>query len=190
MATEIEAKMKVEEFDTVRQRLVERGAERIGAVIETNTFFDTPDRLLLSADKGLRLRRAHDLASGREHFVLTVKGPQQQSQLKNREEAEVGVESGDDATRFLAALGFTPTLSFEKKRESWKLGGCKVELDEVPLLGRFIEIEGPDEGIVMRVREQLGLSDRPPIKTGYIAMLSRLLHDHGNNRRSITFERP
>ena len=188
MPSEIEAKMKVDEFDSVRKRLSEMGARRVKAVLETNTFFDTPDRSLLSEDKGLRLRRARDLADGTQTFVLTVKGPQQNGELKNREESEVGVQDGDDAIRLLAALGFNSTLSFEKRRESWTLGDCKIELDELPLLGRFVEIEGPDEPTIMRVRQQLGLSDRPLIQTGYISMLSRLLHDRGDARQSITFD--
>ena len=188
MPSEIEAKMKVDEFDTVRNRLSESGARRVKEVLETNTFFDTPERSLLSQDKGLRLRRARDAADGKQSFVVTVKGPQQKGELKNREESEVGVDDGDDAIRLLAALGFSPTLSFEKKRESWKLADCKIELDELPLLGRFVEIEGPDEATVMQVRQQLGLSDSPLIQTGYITMLSRLLHDRQDDRKSITFQ--
>jgi len=187
MPIEIEAKMKVERFDEVRRRLGESGARRVGEVLETNRFFDTPDRKLLAADKGLRLRTARDVEGGRERHIITVKGPQRQGELKSREETEVDVADAQDARRVLQALGYEPTLSFEKRRESWELGRCKIELDELPLLGRFVEIEGPDEPTVMRLREKLGLADRPLIKTPYIKMLADYLKERSDSRREITF---
>jgi adenylate cyclase class 2 len=187
MATEIEAKMKFDDFDALRERLSEAGAKRIESVLEINTFFDSVERSLVASDKGLRLRRARDMQSGQEKFIITVKGPQQKGKLKLREEAEMRVESGEDAKAVLSALGFSPTLSFEKRRESWELGGCKIELDEVPILGRFVEIEGPDQQTVMRVREKLQLSQHPLIRTGYITMLSRHLRETNDKRKSITF---
>lgn len=187
MALEIEAKMKVDDVDAVRAKLVQCGATRAEAVLETNTFFDTPDRALVAADRGLRLRRAKDLSSGDERFVITVKGPAHSGPLKTREEAEVNVDDGERAVAVLRALGYEPHLSFEKRRETWETGGCTVELDEVPILGRFVEIEGPDEPSVMHVRDALGLSGLPLIKTGYITLLSRHLKETGDGRRAITF---
>ena len=187
MGIEIEAKMKVDDFDAVRRWLRDRGAQRMGTALEANQFFDTPDSTLLNADKGLRLRTSRDLESGKERHLITVKGPQQTGQLKSREEAEAEVCDAADARRVLLALGYEPTLCFEKRRESWELGGCKVELDELPILGRFVEIEGPDEQTIMKVREMLGLSDLPPIRTGYITMLWRYLAEHNNHRKRITF---
>lgn len=187
MPTELEAKMKVEDFAELRHRLDESGAKRAGSAVETNIFFDTPQRTLLPADKGLRLRRSKDDQTGNEKFTITVKGPQQKGELKNRPEAEVRVEDGDDAMAVLGALGFEPTLSFQKKRESWEVDGCKVELDEIPILGRFVEIEGPDDRTVMQAREKLNLSCRPLITTGYITMLARHLRETNDSRREITF---
>lgn len=187
MALEIEAKMKVDGFDAVRAKLVQCGATRHGTELETNTFFDTPGRALVAGDRGLRLRRAKDLASGRERFVITVKGPAQSGPLKTREEAEVNVADGEAAASVLAALGYEPQLSFQKRRETWETGGCKVELDELPVLGWFVEIEGPNEAAVMKVRAAMGLDGQSLIKTGYVTMLSRHLDETGDPRRSITF---
>lgn len=186
MSIEIEAKIKVEDFEAVRRRLTESGARRIGAVLETNSFFDTPAGSLVAADKGLRLRRTRDLTTGQKDFIITVKGPQRQGPFKSREEQEVNVNDGDRAVGVLKALGFVPTLTFEKRRESFEMGGCKVELDEVPILGRFVEIEGPGEDAIAQVRKSLGLVDRPAIKTGYIGMLSKHLRDTGDSRTEIT----
>jgi adenylate cyclase class 2 len=187
MPLELELKVKVQDFDALRKALAASGAKHIGAVLETNTFFDTPGKSLLAQDKGLRLRRTREQRTGQEHFVITVKGPALPGPFKSREEAETDVDDGARATGVLQALGYFPELSFEKRRESWTLEGCKIELDELPILGRFVEIEGPDEPTVTRVSERLDLSTLPPIKTSYISMLSRHLQETGDNRTSITF---
>ena len=59
MAMEIEAKMKVDDLESIRLRLEAAGAVPDGQVMETNTFFDTPNGGLRDADKGLRLRANH-----------------------------------------------------------------------------------------------------------------------------------
>src|SRR5881396_3388449 len=97
MPIEIEAKLKVDDLDVIRSRLKDRGAQLIGDYLETNTFFDTEDRSLLAADKGLRLRRAHNLETGRDEFVITYKGPRQHGELKTRDEQELTVTSERDA---------------------------------------------------------------------------------------------
>ena len=187
MAVEIEAKMAVPDLDAVREALRGRGARRLKNTLETNVFFDTEDRTLLAGDEGLRLRTNRDAESGRATHVITHKGALQVGKLKSREETEVTVDDPAAATKLFERLGLAVTLSFEKRRETWELGGCKVELDEVPHLGAFVEVEGPGEAEVLGVRDAIGLSDRPIIKTSYIAMLTRYLDEQGQRASVITF---
>ncbi len=187
MPVEIEAKMKVDDHAPIRERLHESGAERLGEYLETNTFFDTEDQSLFAADHGLRLRQNRDLATNREEFILTFKGPRQHGELKSREEIELTVGSGRDAAELLRSLGFSPVLSFEKKRQSWMLDGCRVELDDLPLLGTYVEIEGKQEDVILKVREKLALSNRPIIKTSYVALLMEQLQSRGASQRVVTF---
>jgi adenylate cyclase class 2 len=187
MPIEIEAKMKVDDHAAIRERLHECAAEHVGEFLEINSFFDTEDRSLLAADEGLRLRQRRDLATNDEAFILTFKGPRQHGPLKSREEIELTVGSGHDAMDLLLSLGFARVLTFEKKRQSWRLDGCQVELDDVPHLGLFVEIEGPREDLVMSVRDKLGLSARPVIKASYIAMLMTHLQERGIADRVVTF---
>jgi adenylate cyclase class 2 len=187
MALEIEAKMKLDDPAPVRARLHECAAQHVGEFLETNTFFDTPGEALHAEDRGLRLRQKRDLKSNQETFVLTYKGPRQESALKSREEIELTVSSGRDAADLLVSLGFNPVLTFQKKRQSWMLDDCHVELDELPHLGHYVEIEGPREDCIMTVREQLGLSGRPLIKSSYIGLLIAYLKDRGMTVRSVMF---
>lgn len=174
MSTETEAKMKVEDLDAVRERLRALQARRKGIRFEVNAFFDTPDGSLRSRDQGLRLRSMTG-EDGTPSCVITFKGPARASQVKSREEIEFGISSFDDAAALLGRLGYLPTLGFEKRRETWDLDGCLVELDELPHLGTFIEIEGEDESAVLGVRDKLALADHPLISRGYIRMIDELV---------------
>lgn len=187
MPVEIEAKMAVPDLDAIRDRLRQLGAQPAGRNLETNTFFDAEGRSLLASDQGLRLRRNVDQDTRAEEHIITYKGPLQHGVLKSREEVEVTVTGSDEAVQLLERLGFARMLEFEKRRESWRLGGCKVELDELPCLGSFVEVEGPAEDTVMRVREQLGLSDRPIIRSSYAALLTGHLQERGQSRTVVTF---
>jgi adenylate cyclase class 2 len=187
MPLEIEAKLKVEDLSVIRDRLTAAGAARVGSVLETNVFFDTEDRSLLSADQGLRLRQTIDAASGQKEFIVTFKGPRLPGMLKRRREIEVGVDAFEATIDLLEALGFRRVLTFEKRRESWTLDACKIELDELPLLGTFVEIEGPSETHVVKAQDKLRLSDHPMVKASYIVMLVTLLRERGDSGRSVTF---
>jgi adenylate cyclase class 2 len=187
MSVEIEAKMKVPDLAAVRDRVTAAGGRLVGDYLERNTFFDTEDRSLLAADEGLRVRSSKDRTTGVTTATMTHKGPRQHGQLKSREETEVVVGDEGDALAMLTCLGFDRVLSFEKRRESWALGGCKVELDELPHLGTFVEIEGPKDETVLKVRELLGLADRPLNKASYIAMLMTFLQEQGRPARDVTF---
>jgi adenylate cyclase class 2 len=87
--------------------------------------------------------------------------------------------------RILEQLGFVQSLRYQKRRESWKLERCRVELDEIPHLGRFVEVEGPSDKAVMEVREKLGLSANTLIKASYVAMLTAHLQERGESTTEV-----
>lgn len=184
--TETEAKMKVSDLSEVRRTLHGAGAVRKGKELETNTFFDATDRRLQLADRGLRIRQAVD-EGGKSRYVITMKGPMQQGKFKTREEIEFTASDGDAAARIFENMGYRPTLSFQKRRETWEFGDCEVVLDEVPYLGSFVEIEGKDEASISAARDALGLGNLPLISTGYISLLSRYLEERRITDREIRF---
>ncbi len=171
MAVELEAKLAVDSHDEVRVRLPAVGADRMGFVLETNAIFDSASRSLLANDEGLRVRGLDVIDGPARPATLTYKGPKRPGPLKQREEIEVSISDAQAARSLLVALGFVEALTFQKRRETWALDECHIELDELPHLGHFVEVEGPDGDAVHGVLERLGLSDRPIIKTSYIALL-------------------
>jgi adenylate cyclase, class 2 len=188
MALEIEAKMKVADLEAVRARLAELHADRRSAVLEINNFFDTSDSSLLAADQGLRVRQARPISGdGGVKATITFKGPRRRGPLKSREEIELVVDRADVAEELIQRLGLSRVLSFEKRRESWMLQDCHVELDELPMLGSFVEVEGPSDEAVMRVRELLKLNAHPIVKASYTALLMTHLQEKGDTRRVVAF---
>jgi adenylate cyclase class 2 len=188
VGVEIEAKLKVNDLSVVRQRLEAIGGCLRSNVLESNMFFDTEDRALLAKDQGLRVRHTLNRSSHEETTTITFKGPRRQGTLKSREERELKVGSVKDATSLLEALGYARVLTFQKRRESWLVKECDVELDELPYLGVYVEIEGPSEAAVLEVREMLQLSDRPLIRASYVALLMTHLQERNLNERVVIFK--
>lgn len=191
MAVEIEAKMRLHNPDAIISRLLELGATLKDTLSETNSYFDTAQGTLKSTDQGLRTRVEVANAGSPDQTITTTithKGPRTMGQLKSRLESELDVDNARDAAILLGALGFHHVLSFEKRRVRYLLDGCNVELDELPIIGRFIEIEGPSEDAVISVREKLGLADEPIIRSSYIAMLKTHQQESHSSETMIQFE--
>ena len=189
MPVEIEIKLKVDGSAPIRETLMALGAQRLGEVLETNIFLDTSDRTLLSADCGLRIRRNRSLAGNEGKLVITYKGPREEGPVKRREEIEVVVDRIDPALALLDRLGFRETLCFEKRRESWRLDDCTVELDEMPMMGAFVEIEGPTEADVTAAQARLGLAALSPVPESYADLVTRHLSDIGEHGTRLTFRK-
>ena len=187
MPVEREAKMQVADHERVRARLAELGAQRRSLVLEVNSFYDTEDRRLLAAGEGLRIRRVQTLDGPKQPDRVTFKGKRQPGILKTREELEIEVSDAAAMQQVFERIGFSRVLRFEKRREIHELDGCEVALDELPRLGKFVEIEGPTEAAVMAVREKMGLSEAPLITASYVAMLSHRLDDRDPRPRDIRF---
>lgn len=176
MSTEIEAKLKVDSFGAIEDKLAELGADFIARQLQTDYYFDDADKSLAENGGGLRIRR--QLVKGDEGFFLTCKAAKQRSKFKKRREAEVEVADGDLTEELLELLGYKRKLTVEKSRCLWRLAGCEVALDELPLLGKFIEIEGEDENSIANVQKMLGLSSLPHIKKGYAHLIAEKISNN------------
>jgi predicted adenylyl cyclase CyaB len=177
MCVEIEAKLKVDSLSEIEQKLAELGARFVGEQLQTDYFFDNAKSMLIKEDKCLRLRR--QLVAKNESCFLTYKGAQEKSNLKKRQEIEFEIIDSDSAHKLLLALGYEQVLIVDKKRRLWQFGDCDIALDTLPLLGDFVEIEGPDEEKIAYVKNNLGLTDVPHILKSYASMLREQLQQLG-----------
>ncbi len=177
MPTELEAKLRVSDHQPVRERLRAFGAEPRGSVLETNTLLDTPDGQLHARGCGLRVRSAVQDDTGAVTCTVTYKGPRSAGVLKQREEIETTAGDSDAMRALFHALGYTRSLIFEKRRETWAMSGCLIELDEVPHLGLFVEVEGPDEATIHNVIDALDLNAAERVVDSYAALLAATATD-------------
>jgi adenylate cyclase class 2 len=165
MCIEIEAKLKVDSLLEVEQKLAEVGAEFVAEQLQTDYFFDDSNATLTTTDQCLRLRR-QSVEDG-EKFFLTYKGAKEKSNFKKRREIEIEIADAEATQKLLSALGYERILVVEKKRRLWKLGRCAVALDQLPLLGDFVEIEGPNNEEIADVQQRLRLAELPHVEKSY-----------------------
>jgi len=181
MYCEIEAKLKIESPEQIESILVELGAEFVAEQSQTDYHFDDNDATMRKADKALRLRR--QTVAQTTQFLLTYKGPKEQSNVKKRQEIEFEVTDAEAAEKLFVALGYHMALVVEKTRRLWRLEGCEVALDKLDLLGDFLEIEGPDEERIANVQKKLGLDNLPHIPKSYAAMIKTKSGEGSENAR-------
>jgi predicted adenylyl cyclase CyaB len=191
MSHEMEAKYRVADFEPIRQALQQAGATGRGQVLQTDTFWDRPDETYRRNGCGLRLRVTRALegdSHGDLRPLITFKGPLKGADgVKHRREIETRLDDAEAATQLLQATGLKRLTTIQKKRSSWKLGRCLVELDELPLIGRFVEIEGPDQQLIEQARRQLAIRGEH-IDDSYVKMLVAACEQVGQPARSITFD--
>ena len=146
MGTEIEKKYRIgsEEATRLRERLRAVGAEARGEEFEENTLYTGPG--LEQGNRVLRLRRVEGRA------VFTFKESMASaSGIKRRREDETTVGDAAALAAILDALGYAPAVLYEKRRETWRVAGVEVVIDELPF-GLFVEIEGEEESILKAER--------------------------------------
>ncbi len=172
--------MKVRaDHDAVRDQLDELDAERVGAVVQEDTYYDAPHRDFAATDEALRIRRERPADGDAFEARVTYKGPLVDDASKTREEFETGVADGETMADVLDGLGFEPAATVRKERERYAVDGYVVTLDSVDGLGEFVEVETEtDEAGVAAAREgafdlldRLGLDPDDGIRTSYLGLL-------------------
>ncbi len=141
MSIEIEKKYRLTKRQRVEvlRRLPRIAAQRKGEEFEVNTLYASE-----TLDLGrsiLRLRRI-----GKRGILTYKERLPTRSDIKHQRENETRVDNPDALELILAALGFSPALVYEKRRETWRLGKVEIVIDELPF-GLFMEIEGTEQGI-------------------------------------------
>ena len=171
MATEIEAKLKIDTFAEVTKKLKKLGAAFLREIVQRDSYLDDAKAGLTSTDRCLRLRE--EFTGKDKKAVLAYKGAREKGKFKKRLEVQTEISDAQSVRKMLAAIGYAEVLVYEKKRQLWVYGGCEICLDELPFLGKFVEIEGNSEKRIAGVQKELGLSDLPHTKESYATLMER-----------------
>ena len=164
---EIEVKIKIDNFDTVRAKLEQQGAVLFrDRHYESNTLYDFRDSQLYSKQFALRVREKN------KKGFLTFKGAKQGSRkFKIREEYETEVKNTKHLRKILQSLGLIPVFQYQKYRTVYRKKKLLICLDETPV-GNYIELEG-DQSDIVRFAQALGFSKQDFIKEDYIQLLKQ-----------------
>jgi adenylate cyclase class 2 len=181
MYLEIEAKLKVDSLEEVECRLTACGAAFVAKKVQIDCYFDTAEGQLTQTDRCLRLRT--DRREDGDRLILTFKGPKQADDFKKRQEVNLEVTDAAGLECLLEGLGYRRALAFDKRRCRWDVGDCEVALDELPLLGTFVEIEGPDSAQIAAVQAALGLTDAPHVMDSYASLIAEALAQRNSASR-------
>ncbi len=152
MNVETEKKYRLDQAEAIalRQRLQALSAPCLEEDFEENTIYSGHG--LDPARQALRLRRTRNGAT----LAFKERQPSR-SAIKRQREEETAVGDPQAAARILEALGFRPTLVYEKRRATFMVDRCRVSVDELPF-GLFAEVEG-EAADIARVEKLLGLCD-------------------------------
>lgn len=80
------------------------------------------------------------------------------STMDSVKELEVEVSDFDKTVQLFSEAGWEYTTFQESKRETWRLDGVEVVIDEWPWLDPYIEIEGADETAIRNAADKLGFN--------------------------------
>jgi len=177
-AEERELKFRTEGLESVRERLIELEAERVGpSHFEDNWLLDRNGELL---ERGCVLRLRFDGFGAH----VTFKGPRRMDgPTKVRTEHEFTVGDLEQARALFESLGYQVVRRYQKMREPWRLGGVEVALDHTPI-GDFVEFEG---GRAETLATRCGFDPLRAEKRSYLRLYDDYLREHPNAPPEMVF---
>jgi predicted adenylyl cyclase CyaB len=154
MPREIEVKVLEVDKRSVEHRLRELGARRVFDGTVTTLYYDFPDRRLHRRDAVLRVRELGG------NTILSCKTDIRHGRVKSARELEVIVQDGSMVERILEAIGLAPYVRIRKHRTAYSLGRYHVDIDTLPGIPAYLEIEAPNQGMLFSLLGRLGFERR------------------------------
>lgn len=136
--------------------LLERGAQRLGQVVQKDTYLATKD----GWTERIREQNGHHLHThkggnvGRKSRIEAVK--------------DFAIDP-QKAERLIATAGIRAVIC--KNRDIFQLGESVIALDDVEHLGEFVEIRSPDEKTLFAALKALKLDGRKTSTESYLDMM-------------------
>ena len=177
---EIEVKFYLADIESVRNKILELGAESKGRLFETNIRYEDKNNSLIKKKSVLRLRQD-------EKTTLTFKSrpPVKSRDYKIVNELEVEVSDFTTMDQILQSLDFHPEQKYEKWRETIVLDQTLFCLDNMPY-GNFLEIEGQEKDI-RYYASRLGLNWQKRILFNYLEIFEIMRNNLKLEFKDITF---
>lgn len=149
---EIEVRFLEVDHIALKKRLFELGAQDLGEDYLKEILFYHKDSVF--SDNKKRMVRIRQSKSG---IQLAMKHQLERS-ATGMKEIEFGVDDVEKTKLFLEENGWYFARFVEKKRHSFKLNNVEIDLDMLPKVPPFVEIEGESEGELKETATLLGLN--------------------------------
>lgn len=136
MPVEIEKKYRLtpDQKKKIIARLRELGIKKLKKEFEENTLYTGPNLDVRTAVVRVRKIGNRTILTYKKRFVSS-------NAIKRQLEEETEVSNSEAIQAILKHLGLSPSVVYEKRRETWRIGAAELVLDELPF-GVFMEIEG------------------------------------------------
>ena len=183
-AIETEIKFRVTDRTAVEARLSAIGFHlETPSTFESNTLYDTPQRLLRTRRELVRIRKYG------ERWVLTHKRVPDdgigEDRHKHRVETETEIADGPALAEVFRSLGLEPVFCYEKWRAEWADSEGHCVVDETPI-GIFAELEGAPAWID-RITAELGIAPEEQLTASYGRLFEQWRTETGSTARDLTF---
>lgn len=174
---EIEIKFKVEDIDSLKEKLINEGCKLSEKLHQKDTVFvsNLEDTTSSEGKMFIRIRSVN----GKNELNLK----KQSKDIINSKEIEFDVSDYDKTYDFLDTLGLKKWVTVEKTRVTSSYEEFNICIDTVKYLGDFIEIEivtedGNDihiyEEKILDVAKKLGIDIKNRVNSHYDTMLNEL----------------
>jgi adenylate cyclase class 2 len=136
MPIEIEKKYQLtpDQKKKIISRLRELGVKRLKKEFEENTLYTGPNLDVRTAVVRIRKIRNRTILTYKRRYASSTA-------IKRQLEEETEVSNSQAIQSILKLLGLSPSVIYEKRRETWRIGQTELVIDELPF-GLFMEIEG------------------------------------------------
>lgn len=178
---EIEVKFFLEDPETIRNQILNLGAQGRQKVFESNNCYDDSSSNIVKEGKLLRLRD-----DGRCHLTYKSRPSTPSNEYKIYEELEVTVSDFKTMDAILKSLGYHAARIYEKWRETFVLPDALLCIDTLPF-GVFLEIEGTGSAID-HIAKMLGFKWEHRILRNYLSIFDILREKERLPFSDITFE--
>ena len=182
---EIEVKVRLKDLESVKKKLVEKGAVFGKALVQEDIYFKPrgldPNRVQGPGEFIIRIRRA----GGKS--MLTLK--ELTEILGAWKEHETSISDPTEMENILKSAGFINVFTLNKTRLLGKLGDFEICIDDVKELGRFMEVgliseekEETRNRIIAFIKE-LGFEEKDMEKRGYGEIMGEKLGEKFDGMR-------
>lgn len=134
-------RLRHEDVERVSQLLTILEFQYLGSSIQTDVTFDRPDGSLFNDGYKIRIRRENG------KMELTYKDSMRQRRdvsIRTETNIRISIDQFDACSVLLEALGYPELFRVVKERRAWQRDQVKVTIDDWPIVGLVLEIEGPE----------------------------------------------